>query len=114
LRQEALEEIGIDLAATECTPIALVDDDFASSLDVLFRCVLPPAPRLPRRTCPVALDAIGEYAATEWVPVDRLADWVHRSPDAIAPPTAAIVAWIASIIARSEQSPPSASADTSL
>lgn len=114
LRQEALEEIGIDLATAECTPIALVDDDVASSLDVLFRCVLSPAPKLPRRSCAVALDAIAEYAATEWVPVDRLADWTNRSPDAIAPPTAAIVAWIASTVARSEQSPPSASADTSL
>ena len=99
LRVESNEELGLDLPASACTPIALIDDDQASSVDILFRCDL--AANIERLPPPCAGHEIpsSEYAAVQWVPVGELPGWLRRSADAIAPPTAQIVRWLADAFA---------------
>lgn len=93
LREEGLEELGLDLAGARCEPVCLALDEIAGSDDVVVR-VTPPGPIDPRRLpCRTGACSDWEYLDTAWVPLDDLAAFDAASPDAIIPPTRALWRW---------------------
>jgi ribonuclease P protein component len=98
LQAEAREELGLDLPASACTPVALVDDPDARSLDVLLLCrLVTPVERMPR-ACAAASADTREHAAIEWADVPSLPAWAGASPSAVAPPTRAIIAALPALL----------------
>jgi hypothetical protein len=93
LREEGLEELGLDLAGARCEPVCLALDELAGSDDIVVR-VTPPGPIDPRRLpCRTGACSDWEYIDTAWVPLDGLAAFDAASPDAIIPPTRALWRW---------------------
>lgn len=88
---EGREELGVDLAAAACTPVAIIGDDEAASEDIVLWAQVPGVID-PRRT-PCRLDDAEswEYLDTAWVPVERLIAWLAQSPAAFIPPTVALI-----------------------
>lgn len=89
LRAEGMEELGLNLDASSVSWIALLEDRVAGSMDVVLRVNLGrvDARRLP---CPIH-EGRWEYVDAAWVPVKRLASWIHGGA-AVSPPTAALFA----------------------
>lgn len=85
LRQEAQEELGLNMSV--CSPrfLAWLHDPAARTLDLVVNCSLPATTLLP---CPAA--ANWEYLAAAWVPIADLDSWFTASAHAFSPPTVAL------------------------
>ncbi len=97
LRDEGLEELGLDLntlPGTAFEPVALCLDELARSDDIVVRVTLPGTLDPNRLPCRVNDNSAWEYLDTAWVPLEKLAEFDRASPDAIIPPTRAIWRWL--------------------
>lgn len=85
LRQEAQEELGLNMS--DCSPKFLVwlHDPTARTIDLILDCPLPATTLLP---CHAATN--WEYLDAAWVPITELAPWFIANPHALSPPTAAL------------------------
>lgn len=95
LREEGLEEVGIDLGgAAEVRAVATVEDARACSVDVVIRVEI--GGEIDPRSAPCAAGANGawEYADTAWVEVREVGAWAGRAGEALSPPTRAMLRWL--------------------
>jgi hypothetical protein len=91
LREEGLEELGLDLQGAAVTPRCLLDDPQAFSTDVVLdvRIHTPIDPRsLP---CPAGDTGRWEYIDAAWVRIDEIRAWMMRDPSAFSPSTLALL-----------------------
>lgn len=90
LRDEGLEELGLDLADAAVTPLCLLDDPRAFSIDLVLgvrpRGVIDPR-SLP---CPASDGGRWEYIDAAWVGRAEAGVWVGREPGAFSPSTSAL------------------------
>lgn len=90
LRDEGLEELGLDLADAQVTPLCLLDDPLAFSIDLVLG-VRPRAPIDPRSLpCPASDGGRWEYIDAAWVRLDQSTAWIARDPGAFSPSTVAL------------------------
>jgi isopentenyldiphosphate isomerase len=95
LAQEGLEELGLDLSTARATPIALLEDAEANSLDAVLRIELA-APINPRTLpCPTTHNR-WEYADTAWIALADLPTWLAKNARAVSPPTRELIPWFLS------------------
>jgi hypothetical protein len=95
LREEGLEEIGVDLGASSVRWIALLEDAHAGSIDVVLKLDAGERVNAARLPCPIH-EGRWEYVDSAWVPTKRLAEWVN-SGAAVSPPTRGLfefLGWI--------------------
>lgn len=92
LRDEGIEELGIDLAAADVTAVAMLEDARACSVDVVLSAELPGAIDARASMC-VASARRWEYVDTAWVAERDIEAWIERDSAAISPPTLGLVRW---------------------
>jgi hypothetical protein len=96
LAAEGTEELGLDITHAPATPIALLDDAEANSLDVVLRIDLP-EPINPRTLpCPTSHNR-WEYADTAWIALPDREPWCTKNAHAISPPTRTLLSWLNSL-----------------
>jgi 8-oxo-dGTP pyrophosphatase MutT (NUDIX family) len=84
LKDEIMEEAGVDISLSTMTPCALVRDHLAMSDDVVIRCdlgVLDDAAQVP--------NANWEYTQVRWIPLDALPNFL-AGPEQFIPPAPAL------------------------
>lgn len=94
LVEEGLEEVGIDLCACEMRAIAVTSDQTAASQDVIMRVRVGGRIDSRHGACTLSDHGAWEYVDVAWVPTSRLGEWLSRRPEALIPPSAAIVRWL--------------------
>lgn len=93
LMDEGLEELGLNLSASNMGWMALVDDGIAQSLDVVLS-VLMHDPIDPRRSVCASDDRHRwEYLDTAWVPRAKVMEWIEAHASAVSPATRGLVRW---------------------
>jgi hypothetical protein len=96
LAAEGTEELGLDITHAPATPIALLDDAEANSLDVVLRIDLP-GPINPRTLPCSTSHNRWEYADTAWIALPDLEPWCTKNAHAISPPTRTLLSWLNSL-----------------
>jgi hypothetical protein len=90
LRDEGLEELGIDLAGAGARWLGLLDDPAAGSTDIVIE-LRPCAPIDPRASICTLTDGRWEYADAAWIALADLPAWRASHRAAISPPTHALL-----------------------
>jgi len=93
LRQEGIEELGIDLADADIRWLAMLEDPGAHSDDVVLEVRLH-QPIDPRASICATADGRWEYADAAWIALSALSPWAADHAHAISPPTLALFGWL--------------------
>lgn len=94
LREESIEELGIDLDDAVFKWQAVLEDPLAMSTDIVLE-IWPPHPIDPQRSlCSADRCARWEYVDAAWVEDHELQGWFDRHTAAISPPTSAMLCWL--------------------
>lgn len=95
LLEEAREELSENFENAKAQPLALVADQRAMSEDILLGVKLPSPIDSRFRSCKRGESTESwEYADTAWVPTSRLGGWLRAQPDALIPPSLAVLRWL--------------------
>jgi 8-oxo-dGTP pyrophosphatase MutT (NUDIX family) len=95
LAEEMHEELGMEIDDAAATPLCLVRDDLAWSVDVVMAVAWPavvPSSGAGRVVC--AVDGCAwEYVDASWLSRAEVAKFVEGSSRAVSPPTLAVLRW---------------------
>jgi 8-oxo-dGTP pyrophosphatase MutT (NUDIX family) len=95
LAEEMHEELGMEIDDTAATPLCLVRDDLAWSVDVVMAVTWPvvvPSSGAGRVVC-AADGCAWEYVDAAWLSRAEVAAFVDGSRRAVSPPTLAVLQW---------------------
>ncbi len=94
LRDEGLEELGVDLDGSTLSCVALLEDRAARSIDVVLRVEASERVRSAMVGCRLQDCGAWEYAETAWSPIGDACAWAERDARGVSPPTRGLLRWL--------------------